>query len=161
MEPSNPKSYDPPMHTAEHILNQAMCRLFNCGRSVISHIEKKKSKCDYNLQIPLREEDILKIENEVNGVISQNLQVIDELISYQEAEKQFNLNRLPENAGEILRIVRVGDYDACPCSGTHVTNTSEIGEFKIISHSYENNLERIRFKLIKKRFFNLSNGFKF
>ena len=39
----------PPMHTAEHILNQTMIRLFGCGRSRNAHIEKKKSKCDYIL----------------------------------------------------------------------------------------------------------------
>jgi Ser-tRNA(Ala) deacylase AlaX len=39
----------PPMHTAEHILNQTMVRMFGCPRSRNAHIEKKKSKCDYQL----------------------------------------------------------------------------------------------------------------
>ena len=40
----------PPMHTAEHILNQTMVRMFGCPRSKNAHIERKKSKCDYELQ---------------------------------------------------------------------------------------------------------------
>ena len=51
------------------------------------------------------------------------------------------------NSHETLRIVRVGDYDVCACIGTHVENTSEIGRFKIISHSFENGTLRLRFKL--------------
>ncbi len=47
-------SYDPQMHTAEHILNQTMVRIFGCERSFPSHIEKKKSKCDYRFDRPLK-----------------------------------------------------------------------------------------------------------
>ncbi|MBR4973989.1 MAG: hypothetical protein IKY60_00235, partial [Bacteroidales bacterium] len=43
------KQEHPPMHTAEHILNQTMVRMFGCPRSKNTHIEKKKSKCDYFL----------------------------------------------------------------------------------------------------------------
>ena len=46
---SHNKQEYPPMHTAEHIINQAMDRLFGCGRSVEAHIERKKSKLDYAL----------------------------------------------------------------------------------------------------------------
>lgn len=147
MEISNPKNYDPRMHTAEHILNQTMVRLFNCGRAVSSHIESKKSKCDYRLEQGLNDEQIQMIENKVNEVIKSNLPVSEEYIFRKEAEKKYNLNRLPENAGETLRIIKVGNYDACPCSGIHILNTSEIGIFQITSHSFENNKERIRFKI--------------
>ena len=43
------KAEYPPMHTAEHILNQTMVRMFGCPRSKNAHIERKKSKCDYEL----------------------------------------------------------------------------------------------------------------
>lgn len=65
----------------------------------------------------------------------------------EEASQQFNLSRLPEEAGETLRIIRIGDYDACPCSGAHVANSDDIGGFRIISTGYENGVLRIRFKL--------------
>ena len=60
-----------------------------------------------------------------------------------------DLSKLPEDASEILRIVRIGDYDACACIGAHVKNTSEIGAFKIISHSFENGVWRVRWKVIQ------------
>ena len=57
------KRYDPRMHSAEHILNQTMDRMFNCGRCFSAHIEKKKSKCDYHFNKPLLEEEIQQIES--------------------------------------------------------------------------------------------------
>ena len=65
----------PPMHTAEHILNQTMIRMFGCERSKTNHIEKKKSKCDYILSNAPTPNEILEIENRVNEIISQNLPV--------------------------------------------------------------------------------------
>ena len=59
----------------------------------------------------------------------------------------FNLTRLPEDAGDEIRIIKIGNYDSCPCSGDHVQTTKEIGEFRIVSTSYENGIMRLRFKL--------------
>lgn len=52
----------PPMHTTEHIINQTMIRLFGCGRSVSAHIERKKSKLDYQLNACPTEEQIESLE---------------------------------------------------------------------------------------------------
>ncbi len=141
------KEYDPRMHSAEHILNQTMVRMFNRGRSFSNHIEKKKSKCDYHFDRLLTDDEVNEIEKKVNEEINKNLNVYEEFIPRTEAEKQFNLDRLPDSAGEILRIIKIGNYDACPCSGVHVKSTSEIGAFKIISTNYENGVLRLRFKL--------------
>ena len=62
--------------------------------------------------------------------------------------KIVDLSKLPEDASETLRIVRIGDYDACACIGAHVKNTAEIGTFKIISHSYDDGVWRLRWKVI-------------
>lgn len=138
----------PPMHTCEHIVNRTMINLFGCGRAVSAHIEKKKSKLDYAIPQPLSDEDIVKIEETVNSVIAQHLDVTTEFITQKEAADRFDLKRLPENASDTVRIVKVGDYDECLCIGLHVNNTSEIGTFKIISHDYNDGILRIRFKLI-------------
>lgn len=135
------------MHSAEHILNQTMLRLFNCGRSFSNHIEKKKSKCDYYFNRDLSKEEIEEIENRVNEVIQKNFKVVEEFYSRVEAEEKFNLSKLPDDAGDMIRVIRIGDYDICPCSGLHVKQTKEIGIFKIISTSFENGVLRIRFKL--------------
>ena len=140
----------PPMHTCEHIINQTMIRLFGCGRSVSAHIERKKSKLDYRLTACPTEEQIKNLENTVNQIIMQHLPVTTEFITQEEAKGRFDLKRLPEDASETVRVVKVGDYDECLCIGTHVANTSEIGTFKIISHDWdgENKRCRIRFKLV-------------
>jgi misacylated tRNA(Ala) deacylase len=138
---------DPRMHSAEHILNQTMVRTFKCGRSFRAHIEKKKSKCDYHFDRPLTDGEIGEIESKVNQVIESDLPVREEFLSREEAQTQYNLDRLPEETGDRIRIITVGDYDACPCIGPHVKSTGEIGGFRILSSSYENEVLRIRFKL--------------
>lgn len=140
----------PPMHTAEHILNQTMIRLFGCERSKNAHIERKKSKCDYWLAAEPATEQIAQIENQVNETILRNLPVAVEFVNRSQIPEGIDLSKLPENASETLRIVKVGDYDVCACIGTHVANTSEIGKFKIISTDFENGRLRIRFKLEEK-----------
>lgn len=139
-----------PMHTCEHIVNRTMVNLFNCGRAISAHIEKKKSKLDFNLGArTITDEDISKIEETVNNIIKQNLDVTTEFITQEEASSRFDLNRLPENASDTVRVVKVGDYDECLCIGLHVKNTSEIGTFKIISYDQNDGILRMRFKLTK------------
>ena len=144
----NPKEYDRRMHSAEHILNQTMVRMFDCGRAFSAHIEKKKSKCDYHLDRDLTEEEISAIENKVNKIIQADLPIREHLLSREEAGKMVSLARLPDDAGESVRIISIGDYDICPCSGLHALTTKEIGTFKILSTDYTNGRLRIRFKLI-------------
>ncbi len=137
----------PPMHTAEHILNQTMGRMFGCLRSKSSHIERKKSKCDYLLAEAPTAEQIEEIQDRINEVISQNLPVTVTFAKRNEIPESVDLSKLPGDASEILRLVSVGDYDICACAGTHVSNTSEVGTFKIISTDYAEGKLRVRFKL--------------
>ena len=138
---------EPRMHTAEHILNQTMVRMFKCGRAFSSHIERKRSKCDYRFPRGLTAEETAELEKRVNEAVKADLQVSEGFVSKEEAAQKFDLGRLPEGTGEKLRVVLVGDYDACPCIGPHVKSTGEIGVFRIISSSFESGVLRIRFKL--------------
>jgi len=142
----NKKEY-PPMHSAEHILNQTMIRMFGCERSKNSHIERKKSKCDYFLANEPTQEQIEEIENRVNEVISQNLPIIASLIDRNKVPDTIDLSKLPDNVSQTLRLVFVGDYDSCACIGEHVRNTNEIGKFKILNTDYTEGRLRLRFKL--------------
>lgn len=139
----------PPMHTAEHILNQTMVRMFGCPRSRNAHIERKKSKCDYLLPSCPTDEQVAEIERRVNEVIKRGLDVSYEFVHRNEVPSEVDLGKLPDNASNTLRLVRIGDYDLCACVGTHVRNTSEIGEFKILSHDFkpETKTWRMRFKV--------------
>ena len=143
------KKYDPGMHTAEHILNQTMIRMFNCGRCFSAHIERKKSKCDYHFNRALIETEISQIEGRVNAVIEADMPVREEFIESDLAAQTYDLMRLPKDIGDEIRIVKIGDYDVCPCIGPHVHSTGGIGKFRIVSTNFENNMLRIRFKLAK------------
>lgn len=143
------KQYNPEMHSAEHILNQTMVRMFNKGRSFSNHIERKKSKCDYHFDRDLTEEEINELNRKVNEVIQRDLPVKEEFLKRNDASVKFKLSQLPESAGDTIRIIKIGDYDACPCSGVHVSSTKEIGKFKIISTSFDDGVLRIRYKLPK------------
>ena len=138
-----------PAHSCEHLLNATMVKMFGCPRSRNAHVEKKKSKCDYLLDDEPTADQVAQIEAKVNEEISKNQDVTIEFMTRELAAAIVDLSKLPEDASETLRIVRIGDYDACACTGAHVKNTSEIGTFRIISHSYENGVWRLRWKVIQ------------
>ena len=144
---SHNKQEYPPMHTAEHILNQTMVRMFGCERSKSSHIERKKSKCDYWLSQAPTETQIAEIANRVNEVILRNLPVSIAFSDKENLPATIDTSKLPDDVSQTLRLVYVGDYDVCCCIGDHVNNTSEIGTFNIISTDYTEGKLRIRFKL--------------
>lgn len=139
----------PPAHTAEHLLNQTMVRMFGCERSKNAHIEHKKSKINYNISECPTNEQIAEIEQKMNDLISQDLPVTYEFVDRDHIPEGVKLDKLPDNASETLRIVRIGDYDVCPCIGKHVSSTKEIGAFKITSTSYTDGSFRIVFRVIQ------------
>lgn len=149
LNPHNKLEYGP-AHSAEHILNATMVKMFGCPRSRNAHIERKKSKCDYILDAEPSMQQVAEIEAKVNEVISRNLDVTEEFMSREQASGIVDLSKIPEACSQTLRIVRIGDYDACACIGTHVANTSEIGTFRIISHSYADGVWRVRWKVEDK-----------
>lgn len=138
-----------PAHTAEHLLNQTMIRLFGCERSKNAHIERKKSKINYNLTECPTPEQIADIEQRMNQLIELDLPVTFEFVTRDNIPEGVVLDKLPEDASETLRIVRIGDYDICACIGNHVQSTKEIGSFKITSTSYNGGSFRIVYKVNK------------
>ena len=141
------KEYNPAMHTAEHILNSVMDKMYHCGRSFNSHIESKKSKCDYHIRKGLSDKEVTAVERTVNEIIKLKIPVGEELVSRREADKKYFTGKLPDDAGESIRVVSIGNFDSCPCIGPHVSNTSEIGIFSITSADFNEGILRIRFKL--------------
>lgn len=137
----------PPMHTAEHLLNGEIARRYGCGRAFSSHIERKKSKLDYHLPEALSNDEIKSLEEYINDIVKKDLEVKEEFLSWEEAMKRLDMSRLPENASNIVRVIKIGEYDECLCAGTHVTKTSEIGNFRITSTRYQDGVQRIVFKL--------------
>ncbi len=141
----------PPAHTAEHLLNQTMIRLFGCGRSHNAHIERKKSKMSFYLdRKPSRQEEKL-IETEMNRLIGEDLPVTFEYVSRDELPEDISLERLPDDASDTIRLVRIGDYDVCPCIGKHVRSTAQIGRFEMLGTNWDEHEHsfRVRFKIIQ------------
>lgn len=141
------KTEFPPAHTAEHILNQAMVRMFGCSRSRVNHIERKKSKCNYSLPVCPTEEQTREIEAEVNRIITADVPVTSRYVTRNEVPENIDLSKLPSNASDMLRLVFVGDYDICPCLGAHVERTGKIGKFRISSTNYNEGNFRIVFRV--------------
>ena len=136
-----------PAHTAEHLLNQTMIRMFGCERSRNMHIERKKSKINYILSECPTADQIAGVERQMNELIKADLPVGFEFVTRDNIPDGVKLDKLPEDASETLRLVRIGDYDVCPCIGTHVNTTTDIGSFKITSTSWKDGDFRIVFKV--------------
>ena len=132
----NKQEYEP-AHTAEHLLNQTMIRMFGCERSKNAHIER-------SCPTP---EQVAEIERRMNELIQQDLPVTFDFVTRDNIPEGVVLDKLPEDASETLRIVRIGDYDVCACIGSHVKSTKEIESFKITSTSYNEGSFRIVYKV--------------
>jgi Ser-tRNA(Ala) deacylase AlaX len=141
----------PPAHTAEHLLNQTMIRLFGCGRSFNAHVERKKSKMSFRLERkPTRQEE-KEIERRMNELIEEDLPVTFEFVSRDELPEGISLEKLPDDASDTLRLVRIGDYDVCPCIGRHVRSTGQIGRFELLGTNWDEmeHSFRVRFKIVQ------------
>lgn len=140
----------PPAHTAEHLLNQLMVRMFGTGRSRNAHIERKKSKMTFVLQQKPSRKEEKAITDEMNRLIEEDLPVTYELVERNNLPENVTLERLPEDASEKIRLVRIGDYDVCPCIGKHVRSTKQIGKFELLGTNWDEHSKsfRIRFKVI-------------
>lgn len=153
----------PPAHTAEHLLNQVMVRMFGCERSRNAHIERKKSKISYILDRKPDRKEEKEIERRMNELIEEDLPVTFEFVTRVQLEGMvmdaeegspdalLSLERLPDDASDTIRLVRIGDFDVCPCIGKHVRSTSQIGRFEMLGTNWDQSARsfRIRYKVIQ------------
>ncbi|MBF1415835.1 MULTISPECIES: hypothetical protein [Prevotella] len=140
----------PPAHTAEHLLNQVMIRMFGTGRSSNAHIERKKSKMTFILDHKPDRKEEKAIEAEMNRLITEDLPVTYEMVDRNNIPNGVSVDKLPEDASEMLRLVRIGDFDVCLCIGKHVRSTAQIGRFEMLGTNWdeEKHAFRVRFKVI-------------
>jgi len=140
----------PPAHTAEHLLNQTMIRIFGCDRSFSAHIERKKSKMSFRLDHkPTRQEE-KEIERRMNELIEADLPVTFEVVTLDCLPPEVSAERLPQAVSDTIRLVRIGDYDVCPCIGRHVRSTGQIGRFEMLGTNWDEQQRsfRVRFKIV-------------
>lgn len=141
----------PPAHTAEHLLNQVMNRLFGCERSTNAHIERKKSKMTFLLDHKPSRQEEKEIERMMKQVIEDDLPVTFEYVSQDELPEGVSMDRLPDDVSETIRLVRIGDFDVCPCIGKHVRSTAQIGRFEMLGTNWDEHEHtfRVRFKVVQ------------
>lgn len=140
----------PPAHTAEHLLNQVMVQMFGCERSRNAHIERKKSKVSYILERKPDRKQEKAIETRMNELIAEDMPVTYEYVDRNHIPADVKLDRLPDDASETIRLVRIGHFDVCPCIGKHVRSTSQIGRFELLGINWDESTHsfRIRFKVV-------------
>lgn len=141
----------PPAHTAEHLLNQVMNRLFGCERSTNAHIERKKSKMTFRLDHKPSRQEEKEIERMMKQVIEDDLPVTFEYVTQDELPEGVSMDRLPDDVSETIRLVRIGDFDVCPCIGKHVRSTAQIGRFEMLGTNWDEHEHtfRVRFKVVQ------------
>ena len=141
----------PPAHTAEHLLNQVMIRLFGCERSHNAHIERKKSKMSFLLDHKPSRLEEKEIEREMQRLIEEDLPVNFEFCRREDLPEEIRQDRLPADASDTIRLVRIGDFDVCPCIGKHVRSTGQIGRFEMLGTNWDEHEHsfRVRFKIVQ------------
>ena len=95
-------------------------------------------------------QDEREIERRMNELITEDLPVTFEFVSRDELPAGISLERLPEDASDVIRLVYIGDYDVCPCIGKHVRSTGQIGRFELLGTNWDE-MERsfrVRFKIV-------------
>jgi misacylated tRNA(Ala) deacylase len=122
------------MHTAQHVISGVVYDLFK-ARTVGNQIHAERSRVDFH-PISLSDDDLKKIEDASNEVIQRNspVKIYEEDRSSLEARTdpmRSNLDLIPSSIKR-LRIVEIEGFDVCPCAGTHVRSTSELGRLEIL-----------------------------
>jgi len=131
------------LQTAEHILARTLERKFQTTKFVISKFAENAGQMEISSETDLRKIDRETLENEVNATIRKNLRVNKYILDRENAEKDFDLNRVPSSVRDV-RIVEIESFDKTPCKDLHVENTREIGFFEIVEVS-KSGKDRYRF----------------
>ena len=128
-------------HSATHLLHESLRRVL--GTHVTqkgSLVEPSRLRFDFSHMKPILNEEIDKIENFVNTMVSKKSDVKTRLMTPDEAVENGALALFGEKYGDEVRVLSMGDEDGKYfstelCGGTHVKNTGDIGKFKIVSQS--------------------------
>ena len=138
------------MHTAQHVVSAVVDNLHG-ARTVGNQIGNNKSRIDFD-PLQLNDAEISELEAEISNEMKR-----DHQITITEAEREdleenplvrVNMNLLPPSV-KTLRVITIGNLDICPCAGTHVKSTKEIGEVKFKNRENKGKgTQRLAYELI-------------
>jgi misacylated tRNA(Ala) deacylase len=117
--------------TAEHILSRILESRFPDAKFIIAKFDENFGRMEIATKEDLRKIDRAALQDDVNAVIKKNLRVSKHIMNREDAQKEFDLTRLPSSI-EKIRIVEIDGFDKTPCKDPHVENTGEIGYFEIL-----------------------------
>ncbi len=134
------------LHTATHLLHAALKKVYSDEvNQKGSNITEERLRFDFNLPQPMTAEEIKKVEDLVNEVIAQNLPVVMQEISLEEAKSQGFTGLFESKYGERVKTYTIGDFSKEICGGPHAATTGELGKFKITKEqSCGSGLRRIK-----------------
>ncbi|MEE1114141.1 MAG: alanine--tRNA ligase, partial [Eubacterium sp.] len=123
-------------HSATHLLQKALREILG------THVEQagsfqdaERTRFDFSHFQAMTKDELQKVEDLVNEKIAEGLAVRTDVMSLDEAKKSGAMALFGEKYGESVRVVRMGDFSTELCGGTHVQNTIQIGQFKILSEN--------------------------
>lgn len=123
-------------HSATHLLQGALQQVL--GDDVEqqgSYQDALRTRFDFSYSKPLTDEELNKVEEIVNEKIKDSLDVVTDIMSIEDAKKSGAMALFGEKYGETVRVVSMGDFSKELCGGTHVKNTGDIVNFKIVSEN--------------------------
>ena len=123
-------------HSATHLCQKALKEVLG------AHVEQKGSYVDpYRLRFDfshfqaMTADELRQVEDMVNQKIEEAIPVVTEVMSLDAAKKTGAMALFGEKYGEEVRVVEMGEFSRELCGGTHVSNTAEIKNFKILSEA--------------------------
>jgi len=120
------------LHTATHLLHSALRDVFSTDlHQKGSNITPERLRFDFNLDHKMTPDEIGAVEDLVNQWIAQKLDVGIREVPLTEAKKMGAIGIFNNKYGDIVKIFTIGDISCEFCGGPHVSNTSELGKFKI------------------------------
>ncbi|SEF40488.1 alanyl-tRNA synthetase [Butyrivibrio sp. Su6] len=123
-------------HSATHLLQKALQEVLGDGvEQAGSYQDPDKTRFDFSYHQAMTAEEIKKVEDIVNAKILEALPVVTKEMTLEEAKKTGAMALFGEKYGDTVRVVNMGDFSIELCGGTHVSNTSHIGLFKIVAES--------------------------